>query len=57
LSSIGPHIFGNSAHAAVAAITAVAVGATVVAVTSTVMARSIRRGRDQQVAIPPEAQL
>jgi hypothetical protein len=51
LSSIGPHILGNSAHVVAAATTAVGVGSTVFTVTSTVMARSIRRSRDQHVTI------
>src|ERR1700735_3642679 len=51
LSSIGPHILGNSAHVVAAATTAVGVGSTVFTVTSTVMARSIRRSRDPHVTI------
>src|ERR1700722_9921320 len=46
-SSSGPHIFGNSAHVAAAATTAVGVGSTVFTVTSTVMARSIRLSGDR----------
>src|SRR5215472_4833688 len=41
LSSIGPHILGNSGHVAAATTTAVGVGWTVLIVTSTVMARII----------------
>src|SRR5665213_2586098 len=46
LSSIGPHIWGKSAHVAAATTTAVCVGSTVLTVTSTVMARSLRRSHD-----------
>lgn len=48
-SSIGPHIAGKSVHVAAATTTAVAVGSTVFADISATMARSIRRGREQQV--------
>src|SRR5580704_13122727 len=53
LSSIGPHILGNSAHVVAAATTAVGVGSTVFTVTSTVKTRSLRRSRDQH-EYPPE---
>src|SRR5690348_3257367 len=42
LSSIGPHVFENSAHVVAAATTAVGVGSTVFAVTSTGTPQSVR---------------
>jgi hypothetical protein len=49
-SSIGPHVFGKSDDDDAATTTAVCVGSTVFTVKSTVMARSIRRGRQPTCA-------
>jgi hypothetical protein len=52
-SSIGPHVFGNSAHVVVAATTAVGVGSTVFTATSRPTTWNYRLSANSTVHRPP----